>query len=84
MRIAAGAELIASCRSSPGVTRTFCARCGATLQWPWNARPELQAIARGIFDGDPGTRPECHICVGSKAPWYEIADALAQYREGTA
>lgn len=84
IRIAAGADLIASYPSSPGVARTFCSRCGATLQWLWSARPEVQAIALGILDDDPGTRPECHIFVGSKAPWYEIADALPQYREGTA
>lgn len=81
IRIAAGAELIAAYASSPGVTRTFCSRCGSTLQWLWNARPEVQTIALGILDDDPGTRPECHIFVGSKAPWYEIADRLPRYRE---
>jgi hypothetical protein len=23
--------------------------------------------------------PQCHIFVGSRAPWFEIADALPQY-----
>ena len=29
--------------------------------------------------GDPGVRPESHIFVGSKAPWFEITDDLTQY-----
>jgi len=24
-------------------------------------------------------RPLCHVYVGSKAPWFEITDALPQY-----
>jgi hypothetical protein len=35
----------------------------------------------GTVDGDPGVRPREHIFVGSKAPWYEIADALPQFEE---
>jgi len=26
-------------------------------------------------------RPGMHVFVGSKAPWYEITDALPRYRE---
>jgi hypothetical protein len=26
-------------------------------------------------------RPACHVFVGSKAPWFEIADDLTQYAE---
>ena len=32
-------------------------------------------------NGDPGVRPGEHIFVKSKAPWYEIADALPQFEE---
>jgi hypothetical protein len=35
----------------------------------------------GGVDGDPGGRPSGHIFVGSKAPWYEIADDLPQHEE---
>ena len=37
--------------------------------------------ALGTLATDPGKRPVCHIFVGSKAPWYEIADALPQFAE---
>jgi hypothetical protein len=30
---------------------------------------------------DPSIRPNMHIFVGSKAPWYTITDDLPQYRE---
>jgi len=36
-------------------------------------------LALGTVDGDPGCRPEYHIYIGSKAPWYDVTDDLAQY-----
>ena len=82
-RVVTGAELIARYRSSPGIVRTFCARCGATLQWIRESKPEIIDIALGVLDDDPGVRPAMHIFVGSKAPWLEIADGLPQHAEGT-
>jgi hypothetical protein len=38
-------------------------------------------IPMGGVEGDPGGRPRAHIFVDSKAPWFEIADDLPQYRE---
>jgi hypothetical protein len=36
-------------------------------------------IPAGGLDHDPGLRPQMHIFVGSKAPWFEIADDLPRY-----
>jgi hypothetical protein len=36
----------------------------------------LVAIPAGPLDDDPGVRPIAHIFVASKAPWYEVDDAL--------
>jgi hypothetical protein len=33
----------------------------------------------GTLDDDPGIRSFEHIFVGSKAPWFDIADALPQH-----
>lgn len=74
----AGEELVGRYRSSPQVTRTFCVRCGATLQWVHDRAPYL-GIALGVLDDDPGVRPELHIYAASKAPWYEITDPLPQH-----
>jgi len=35
----------------------------------------------GTLDDDPGIRPQMHIFVGSKAPWFDIADELPQHEE---
>ena len=38
-------------------------------------------VAMGTLRDDPTIRPTAHIFVGSKAPWFEITDALPQYQE---
>jgi hypothetical protein len=78
-RIVSGENRIARYRSSPGVTRTFCTRCGSTLQWLRETTPEIVDVALGVLDDDPGVRPSHHLFVGSKAPWHEITDHLPQH-----
>lgn len=41
--------------------------------------PEIVGVALGTLNADPGKGPECHVFVGSKAPWYEILDELPQF-----
>jgi len=43
----------------------------------------IAVVPMGSLDDDPGIRPTAHIFVGSKAPWFEIADDLPQYKEST-
>jgi len=78
-KLLAGAELIARYRSSPGVERTFCSRCGSTLQFISEKLPGIVDVALGVLDDDPGIRVPHHIYVASKAPWLEITDGLPQY-----
>jgi hypothetical protein len=68
-------------RSSGEVTRSFCRRCGSSLFWEHALRPGSMWIALGTIDGDPGARPEAHIFVAARAPWFEPMDGLPQ-REG--
>lgn len=70
---------IASYRSSPQVTRTFCKQCGSTLQFIYADRPGSLWLAMGALDDDPGVKAGQHIFVGSKAPWFDIADDLPQH-----
>lgn len=63
--------------------RTFCERCGSTLQAVFEVEPEVYYLTLGTLDGDPQCRPSVHIFVGSKAPWYEIIDNLPQFDEWT-
>jgi hypothetical protein len=80
-RLVSGAELILRYRSSPGVERSFCSRCGSTLQFISERRPDVVDVALGVLDDDPGIRVAHHIFVGSKAPWVEITDSLPRFDE---
>lgn len=79
--LVSGSGDIASYESSPGATRTFCKRCGSTLQFINAKRTESFSLALGTLDDDPGVRASFHGFVGSKAPWFEIADRLPQHKE---
>ena len=35
----------------------------------------------GALDDDPGVRPQLHVHVASKAPWFTITDGLPQFAE---
>jgi hypothetical protein len=74
-----GEELVRFYESSSGEHRGFCSVCGSNIFTKFEARPKELGLALGILDDDPGARPICHVFVGSKAPWYEITDALPQY-----
>jgi hypothetical protein len=78
-RWTAGAELVAGFASSPGRERCFCRQCGSPLAATHGGR--VHEIVVGSIDGDPGIRAREHIFVASKAPWYEINDALPQAAE---
>jgi hypothetical protein len=74
----AGESKVVRYESSPGVYRAFCGNCGSSV--PVLEEEGTEAIVpAGALDDDPGVRPVVHIHVASKAPWYEIADALPQF-----
>jgi hypothetical protein len=75
-----GRELIrtyeAPIREAPPAYRTsFCNRCGSPVPDP-SAGSRWFEIPAGLLDGDPGSRPERHIYVELKSPWFAIADDL--------
>ena len=72
-------ESITTYPSSPGRERCFCKRCGSPLVATHSGT--VTEVVLGTVDGDPGMRPREHIFVGSKAPWYEITDALPQFEQ---
>jgi hypothetical protein len=75
---ARGRDGIVTYESSPGLARPFCGRCGGTVpsEMAWDDRILLPA---GPLDDDPGTRPLAHIFMASRAPWFEIEDALPRF-----
>jgi len=81
-RLLAGAELIqryeAPVREAPPPYRTsFCSRCGSPVPDP-PAGASWFEVPAGTLDQDPRVRPDRHIFVECKSPWYAISDALPQ------
>ncbi len=59
---------------------THCKVCGSLL-YSVVRDGMFVHVAMGTLLDDPKIRPTHHIFVGSKAPWFTIADALPQYEE---
>jgi hypothetical protein len=78
-RWVAGESLLSRYESSPGHVRTFCRICGSTLVTLFPAAPDALGLALGTLDDDPDVKPELHVHVASKAPWFDITDALPQF-----
>jgi len=74
-----GEDRLMRYRSSHNGMRTFCRVCGSAGP---STLPELGiAFAPAAsLDGDLGIKPQSHIFVASKAPWYDITDDLPQHQ----
>jgi hypothetical protein len=59
---------------------THCKRCGSLL-YSVVRDGAFVHVALGTLVDDPTIRPDKHIFVGSKAPWFTITDDLPQYDE---
>lgn len=57
----------------------FCTVCGSNVAGTWQGK--IVNATFGTFHGDPETRPDHHIFVGSKGVWDKITDDLPQYDE---
>lgn len=65
-------------RSSPTVTRGFCAECGTSLTYRRDDRSEEIDVTLSSLDDPAALVPEVHICVEDKLPWVTVADGRAQ------
>jgi hypothetical protein len=83
VRLVQGGDLIRTyeepIRESPPAYRVcFCARCGSLV-------PDLKSesatieIPAGVLDDDPQIRPDKHIYIETKSPWFNITDDLPQF-----
>jgi len=57
-----------------------CNRCGSLLYSVVREGAFVHVALGTLFDA-PSIRPDKHIFVGSKAPWFTITDDLPQYEE---
>jgi hypothetical protein len=58
----------------------FCADCGSLVPTA-PAESETAMLPAGAIDSPLPPLPAVHLYIGSKAPWYEIADAWPQFAE---
>lgn len=84
-RMVSGRDLITSyeapiLRKPPGYRVFFCSRCGSPVPDPEPAG-EWFEIPAGLLDDDPQLKPDKHIFVELKAPWFEITDQLPTFDE---
>ncbi|MGB6539249.1 MAG: GFA family protein [Xanthobacteraceae bacterium] len=80
-RFVSGEALLTFFASSPGNHRGFCRVCGSPILTKFDADPSTFGLPLGPLDDDPGVRPQAHVHVASKAPWFTITDDLPQFAE---
>jgi hypothetical protein len=74
-----GEKFLSQYASSPNRQKNFCSRCGTQLFIRRLDETEFTVVTLATIDGDPGTRPARHVHTASKAPWYEVSDALPRF-----
>jgi hypothetical protein len=82
VRLLTGADLLVtySLPEARFFRQVFCRVCGSKMPYAVAERG-MALVPIGAMDDDPGIRPQAHIFVGSKAPWFEIHDDLPQFVE---
>lgn len=79
VRVVQGADRLLR-HGEPDGHDVHCDRCGSMLYSV--VRDGAYAhVTYGTLVDTPSLRPQVHIFVGSKAPWYEITDDLPQHEE---
>ncbi len=69
-----------SYQAESGLQRYFCRNCGSII---WNGSsnpPEAYWITAGTLDTPIDRKPDAHIFIRSKVPWYDIKDDLPQHQ----
>ncbi|MFJ2683658.1 GFA family protein [Pseudomonas sp. NPDC087342] len=78
--IASSVDALKRFQSSAGVTRQFCSNCGTSLFWS-DSNGEFAdwiSVAVGTLDTPFNPPKQKHVCVSSKASWFEIEDRWPQ------
>ena len=73
------AEAPGAFRSSPGVRREFCKRCGTPLTYRSERRADEVDIGVATLDAPGTVAPADHIWMEDALPWDRPGDALPQH-----
>ena len=66
----------ATFRSSPGVTRSHCARCGTPIGYETARRPGEIDLYLNAFDAPEAFPPRGHAFFEEHIPWFDTRDDL--------
>jgi hypothetical protein len=72
-RLLSGEELVREWAPPDGWPKCFCSACGSAL-WSHDPSGEIMGVRLGLFDEDPGVRPEFRQYVAYAAAWEPIPD----------
>jgi len=74
-----GEDALSCYASSETTDRCFCSNCGSNLLVDFKPEPDTLYLTMGTLDGDPACPAGYHQFVGSRAPWFDIADKLPRF-----
>jgi hypothetical protein len=63
-------------RSSPGVERTFCGKCGTPLSFRSERLSGVMHFYVAAMENPESFTPELHVAYEEKLPWLNIGDDL--------
>lgn len=70
-------------KSSPGVERRFCARCGTPMSFRAVHMTNRIHFYLGTLEDPEAFRPESHSFLGEKLSWLHLTDDLPANDDGT-
>ena len=80
-RLLQGEELVREWAPPDGWPKCFCSSCGSAL-WSHDPSGEIMGVRLGLFDEDPGVRPQFRQFVAYAASWEPIPeDGLPRFPE---
>ncbi len=68
-----------SYRSSPGVTRSFCPRCGSPISYESERWPDEIHLFAASFEAPAHFKPQAHVFTEEQLGWVHLADGLPRY-----
>jgi len=82
LTVTQGEELIRVYEPPTGFAKLFCGACGSALWSRGREDPQIMSVRLGVFDEDPGVRPQWRQFVAYAAAWEAIPDdGLARHAE---
>lgn len=68
--------------STPGVTRSHCARCGTPIAYETQKRPGEIDLYVNAFESPEDFAPGLHVFEAERLPWFDTADSLPRAPDG--